>query len=156
MCPFYGVVRLIKVSVKWESTVLLKIKTRDFFQRDSIPILVSCTLKTWKFLYFRNETCYRNGNLCKDFFLFVFNLVLIRIHKTSLFWLNNLMTSLWKPSIDTCISESGSRIGYHFRPFLWRKVVPSRMVTLSAVLLIFGVVMEPRSFSKSSKYGKIL
>ena len=63
------------------------------------PILVSCTLKTWKFLYFRNETCYRNGNLCKDFFLFVFNLVLIRIHKTSLFWLNNLMKSLWKPSI---------------------------------------------------------
>ena len=32
------------------------------------PILVSCTLKTWKFLYFRNETCDRNGNLCKDFF----------------------------------------------------------------------------------------
>ena len=96
------------------------------------------------------ETC------AKIFFLFVFNLVLIRIHKTSLFWLNNLMTSLWKPSIDTCIRESGSRIGYHFRPFSWRKVVPSRMVTLSAVLLIFGMVMEPRSFSKSSKYGKIL
>ena len=43
--------------------------------------------------------------------------------KTSLCWLYNLMTSLWKPSIDTCIGESGSRIGYHFRPcFYWGKL----------------------------------
>ena len=42
--------------------------------RDSIPSLVSCTVKTYKFLYFRNETCYGNGNLCKDlFFVYVFN-----------------------------------------------------------------------------------
>ena len=41
--------------------VLLKIKRRDFFQQDSIPILMSRTVKTRKFklLYFRNETCYR-------------------------------------------------------------------------------------------------
>ena len=41
-----------------------------FFQRDSIPILVSRTVKTRKFklLYFRNETSYVNGNLYKDLF----------------------------------------------------------------------------------------
>ena len=50
--------------------ILLKIKRRDFFQRDSIPILVSRTVKTRKFklLYFRNETCYEIGNLYKDSF----------------------------------------------------------------------------------------
>ena len=43
------------------------------FQRDSIPILVSRTVKTRKFklLYLRNETCYRNRNLYKDL-LFVY------------------------------------------------------------------------------------
>ena len=53
--------------------IVLKIKRRDFFQRDSIPILVSRTVKTRKFklLYFRNETCYGNGNLYKDL-LFVY------------------------------------------------------------------------------------
>ena len=49
---------------------MLKIRRRDFFQRDSVPILVSRTLKTRKFklLYFRNETCYGTGNLHKDLF----------------------------------------------------------------------------------------
>ena len=44
--------------------ILLKIK----IQQDSIPILVSRTVKTRKFklLYFRNETSYGNGNWCKD------------------------------------------------------------------------------------------
>ena len=43
--------------------ILLKIK----IQQDSIPILVSRTVKTRKFklLYFRNETSYGNGNLYK-------------------------------------------------------------------------------------------
>ena len=52
---------------------LLKIKRRDFFQRDSIPMLVSRTVKTLKFklLYLRNETCYGNGNLYK-YLLFVY------------------------------------------------------------------------------------
>ena len=42
---------------------------RLFFQCDSIPILVSRTVKTRKFklLYFRKETCYGNRNLYKDF-----------------------------------------------------------------------------------------
>ena len=83
--------------------ILLKIKRRDFFQRDSISILVSRTVKTWKFklLYFEMkhvtgmETCTRIS------VLFIFNLVQIRIRKTSLFWLYNLMTSLWKPCIRT-------------------------------------------------------
>ena len=56
-----------------EMVIQLKIKRRDFFQRDSIPILVSRTVKTLKFKlpYFRNETCYRNGNLYNDL-LFVY------------------------------------------------------------------------------------
>ena len=39
-----------------------------FFQRVSIPTLVSRTVKTQKFklLYFRNETCYGNENMYKD------------------------------------------------------------------------------------------
>ena len=43
------------------------------FQRDSIPVLVSRTVKTrkFKFLYFRSETCCGNGNLYKDL-LFVY------------------------------------------------------------------------------------
>ena len=42
-----------------EMVILLKIKRTDFFRRDSIPVLVSRTVKIWKFklLYFRNETC---------------------------------------------------------------------------------------------------
>ena len=38
---------------------------RLFCQRDNISILESRTVKTRKFklLYFRNETCYGNGNL---------------------------------------------------------------------------------------------
>ena len=53
--------------------IVLKIKRRYFFQGDSIVILVSRTVKTLKFklLYFRNETCYGNGNLYKDL-LFVY------------------------------------------------------------------------------------
>ena len=41
-----------------------------FFQRDSIPILVSRTVKTRKFklLYFRNETCFGSRNLYKELF----------------------------------------------------------------------------------------
>ena len=48
-------------------------KRGDFFQWDSISILVSRTMKYQKFtlLYFRNETRYRNGNLYKDL-LFVY------------------------------------------------------------------------------------
>ena len=50
-----------------EMVILLRIKRRDFFHRDSIPILVSRTVKTQKFKlqYFRNETCYGTGDLFK-------------------------------------------------------------------------------------------
>ena len=44
------------------------------FQWESIPFLVSCTVKTRKFklLYFQNETCYRNEKLYKDLFFGLF------------------------------------------------------------------------------------
>ena len=53
-----------------EMVMLLKINRSDVFQRDSIPIFVSRTLKTRKFklLYFRNGTCYGIGSLQKDLF----------------------------------------------------------------------------------------
>ena len=56
-----------------EFTFSIKERGETFFQRDSIPILVSRTVKTGKFklLYFRNETCYGNGKLYKDL-LFVY------------------------------------------------------------------------------------
>ena len=49
--------------------ILLKIKRRDFFQRDSIPILVSCTVKTRKFklLYFRNKNMLLDWKLVQRF-----------------------------------------------------------------------------------------
>ena len=49
---------------------LLKIKGRDIFQQDSIPIFVSRIVKTLKFklFYFRHETRLGAGNLRKDLF----------------------------------------------------------------------------------------
>ena len=77
------------------------------------------TTRKFKLLYFRNETCYGNGNLYKHSHFFIFNLVYIRIRKTSLFWLYNLMTSLWKPSI---LKRQNARTGLgpinHFLRFL--------------------------------------
>ena len=57
--------------------IVQKNKRKDFFERDSIPIFVSRTVKTLKFklLYFRNKTCYGNGNLKKIYFLFIVNLM---------------------------------------------------------------------------------
>ena len=79
----------------------------------SIPILVSCTLKTRKFklLYFRNETCFGAGNLYKDS---CFIYLQPSVNKNSwelLFWLCNLMTSLWKPSIVPLRNHSTERLG---------------------------------------------
>ena len=72
----------------------LQIK-RNFFNETAF--LFSCHA-LWKLLYFGNKTSYGNGNLYKDLLLVYLQ---IRIRKTSLFWLYNLMTSLWKPSITT-------------------------------------------------------
>ena len=61
-------IRAHKHMMKW--LYRWKLRGETFFQRDSIPILVSRTVKTRKFklLYFRNETCHGNGNLYKDLF----------------------------------------------------------------------------------------
>ena len=57
--------------------ILLKIKRRDFFQRDSIPILVSRTVKARKFklLYFEIKHATEMESCTKIYFLFIFNLV---------------------------------------------------------------------------------
>ena len=61
-------VRLNVSSNTWNGYTAENQEERLFFRRDSIPILVSRTVKTQRFklLYFRNETCYRNWNLYKD------------------------------------------------------------------------------------------
>ena len=92
-------------SITLEMVILLKIKRRGFFStrqhsyfgvthcgacEDSegqIAVFSKCRHATGM------ETC------TKVYFLFIFNLVLIRIGKSSLFWQDNLMTSLWKPSV---------------------------------------------------------
>ena len=47
-----------------------KSRGETFFQQDSIPIVVSRSVKTRKFklLYFRNDIYYGNGNWYKDLF----------------------------------------------------------------------------------------
>ena len=83
--------------------ILLKIKRRDFFQRHSVAILVSRTVKTRKFklLYFRNTTCYGRFTFCLSFVYLQpsVNKNSYKLAICSLFWLYNLMTSLWKSSI---------------------------------------------------------
>ena len=60
-------VRINISSNTWNGYTAENQDERLFFSRDSIPILVSRTVKTRKFklLYFRNETSYGNGNLYK-------------------------------------------------------------------------------------------
>ena len=48
----------------------------------------------------RNFCRSRNQKTHNGRLILIFNLVWIRIRKTTLFWLCNLMTSPWKPSID--------------------------------------------------------
>ena len=72
---------------------------------------VSRTVKTPKFtsLYFRNETCFGAGNLYKDLlwkvwtqesFFSIYLQPSVKKNSYNLaFWLCNLMTSRWKPSI---------------------------------------------------------
>ena len=82
--------------------ISLKIKRSDFFstRQHSYTLwkLGSSNCCIFKMKHVTGmETC------TKTYFLFIFNLVSIRIHKTSLFSpLYNLMISLWKPSIQFC------------------------------------------------------
>ena len=105
---------------------------------------MSLTVKTRKFklLYFRNETRYGNGNLYKDL-LFVYlqpRVNLVRIRKTSLFWLYNLMTSLWKPSIPRF------RLFYQ-RPKIYEKKTTKTSATAKITKLPFLYVFaEPFSW----------
>ena len=87
--------------------ILLTIKRRDFFQRHSVPNLVSRTVKIRKFklLYFRNTTCYGNHNVYKDLLSVHLQPSVKRIRINSLFWLFNLMTSLSKSYIRNTRSK---------------------------------------------------
>ena len=63
-----GVRELVYVRINTSSKTV--IRGEALFQRDSIHILVSCTVKIRKFKlsYFRNETCYGTGKMYKDLF----------------------------------------------------------------------------------------
>ena len=83
--------------------ILLKIKRRDFFssRQHSYFGVSHCQ---WKLgssncCIFEMKHATGMGTCTKMYFLFIFNLVKIRIRKTSQFGLYNLMKSLWKPSI---------------------------------------------------------
>ena len=54
----------------------------------------------WHESKLRNFCRSRNQKTLNGRLILIFNLVWIRIRKTTLFWLCNLMTSPWKPSID--------------------------------------------------------
>ena len=72
--------------------ILLKIKGRDFFNETAFLSSNCCNFEMKHVTAM--ETC------TQIYFLFKFNLVQIKVRTTSLFWLYNLMTSLWKPSIE--------------------------------------------------------
>ena len=80
--------------------ILLKIKRRDFFSTRQ-HFYFGIKTRKFKLLYFRNETCYGNGNLYRDLLFVYLQPSEIRIRKSSLFWLYHLMKSLWKPSLST-------------------------------------------------------
>ena len=80
--------------------LLLKIKRRDFFNETEFLFWCHALWKhCWNCCIFEMKLGTGMEPCTKIYFLFTFNPVNIRIRKTSLFWLCNLMTSLWKPSI---------------------------------------------------------
>ena len=117
-----------------------------FFNETLIPILVSRTMKTRKFklLYFRNETCFGAGNLYKDLFSIYLqpsvnknSYPILRIRKTSLFWLCNLMTLLWKPSsipIQVRLPLKSGKAQYNSWTWIFSSIF-QRRITLWNVLL---------------------
>ena len=83
--------------------ILLKIKRRDSFFNE--PAFLFWCHALWKLgssncCIFEMKHATGTETCTQIYFLFIFNLVEIRISKTSLFWLYNLMTSLCKPSIS--------------------------------------------------------
>ena len=83
--------------------ILLKIKRRDLLStRQHFYFGVTHWVNVGVQITFRNETCYGSETFTKIYFLFIFNLVLIRIRKPRYFDFSLLMTSLWKPSIGFC------------------------------------------------------
>ena len=105
---------------------LLKIKRRGFFQRVRIFILCHAlwNLGRPNCCSFEMEHATGLENCTRIYFLFTFNLVLMRIRKTSLFWHYNLMTSPWKPciSLDFSLDKGICRITLqtvNCYPFAW-------------------------------------
>ena len=83
-----------------------------FFQRDSIPIFCHALWKLGSSNCCSFEMKHATGleTCTRIYFLFIFNLVLMIIPKTSLFWPNNSMTSPWKPSISSCRVTNVNRL----------------------------------------------
>ena len=67
---------------------------------NSPTILVSRTVRSSNCCIFEMKGASGLETCTKIYFLFIFNLMYIRIRKTSLLWLCNLITWLWKPSVQ--------------------------------------------------------
>ena len=103
---------------------------RLFFQRDSIPILVSSTVKTQSSNCCIFKMKHTTGmETCTKIYLQP------GVNKTSLFWLYHLMTSLWKPSIRVTPLET-------WDIFEWMDYLSS--------LLIYPSYLLPEMISKFS------
>ena len=106
---------------------LLKIKRRDFFQRVRTFILCHALWKLGRSNCCSLEMKHATGleTFTRIYLCFTaFNLVLMRIRKTSLFWHYNLMTSPWKRSIslDFSLNTGIRRITLQTEnccPFAW-------------------------------------
>ena len=123
--------------------VLLKIKRKDFFQRDGIPILLSRAVKTPKFklLYVRSEKIYATGleTCTKIYFLFIFNLVKPRYFDFTIWWRHRenhlfIVNHRWKFCGDQIRKKSLLRwlknIGMVFQK-LYRNTLKSRIRQLN-------------------------
>ena len=94
-------VRINKSSNTWNGYTIENQEDRLFSTRQHSNFgLTHCENSEVQIAVFSKWNMLRKWRLVqKIYFLFIFNLVYIRIRKTALFWLYNLMTSLWKPSI---------------------------------------------------------
>ena len=107
--------------------LLLKIKRRDFFNETEFLFWCHALWKhCWNCCIFEMKLGTGMEPCTKIYFLFTFNPVNIRIRKTSLFWLCNLMTSLWKPSTVDSITRTPDNSNF-FRFPLKVRVIGSRL-----------------------------
>ena len=144
---------------------LLKIKRRDFFFNETAFLFWCHAL--WKLgssncCIFEMKHATGMETCIKIYFLFIFNLVQIRIRKTSLFWLYNLMTSQWKPSIN-CVKPIPCTGAHAYVAHIWKYLPGGSIIQfcivypcvhvrtyLSKLLALLACPLQLESLSSSS------